>query len=111
MLFAAEPGFSRARSESPSVEQRYLERDAVAHEIAVGLLDNIAQMNADAEFDASFGRKAFVALSQAILHLECTAHCVDYAAEFDQDSVAGALDHAPVMHGDGRIDKIAPERP
>ena len=26
-------------------------------------------------------------------------------------SVAGALHHAPVMHGDGRIDQIAPERP
>ena len=26
-------------------------------------------------------------------------------------AVAGALDHAPVMHGDGRIDQIAAERP
>jgi hypothetical protein len=27
--------------------------DAVAHQIAVGLLDNVAQMDADAEFDAA----------------------------------------------------------
>ena len=26
-------------------------------------------------------------------------------------AVAGALHHAPVMYGDGRIDQIAPQRP
>jgi hypothetical protein len=30
--------------------------DAVAHQIAVALLDDIAQMNADAELDAPLGR-------------------------------------------------------
>ena len=27
------------------------------------------------------------------------------------DAVAGALDDAPVMHGDGRVDQIAAQRP
>ena len=36
------------------------------------------------------------------------AHCVDHAAELDQGTVAGALDHAPVICGDGGIDQIAP---
>ena len=85
--------------------------DAVAHQVAVALLDDIAQMNADAELDAALGRQAGVALDHAVLHLDGAAHGVDHAAELDEDAVAGALDHAPVMHGDGRIDQIAAQRP
>ena len=68
-------------------------------------------MDADAELDAALGRQAGVALDHAVLHLDGAAHGVDHAAELDKDAVAGALDHPPVMHGDGRIDQIAPERP
>ena len=39
------------------------------------------------------------------------AHGVNHAAELHEDSVAGALYHAPVVHGDGRINQIAAERP
>ena len=85
--------------------------DAVAHQIAVALLDDIAQMNADAKFDAALGRKAGIALDHAVLHLDGAAHGVDDAAKLDDGSIAGALDHASVMHGDGRIDQIAAERP
>jgi hypothetical protein len=35
--------------------------DAVAHEVAVGLLDDVAKMNADARFNPSLGRHAGVA--------------------------------------------------
>ena len=38
-------------------------------------------------------------------------HCVDHAAEFDDAAVARALDDAAVMHGDGRIDQVAAQRP
>ncbi len=85
--------------------------DAVAHQIAVGLLDDIAQMNADAEFDAALGRQAGVALDQAVLHLDRAAHGVDHAAELDENAVAGALDDAPVMRVDGGIDQIAAQPP
>jgi hypothetical protein len=37
------------------------------------------------------------------------AHRVDHAAELDNCAVAGALDDAPVMHGEDRIDQIAPK--
>ena len=57
--------------------------DAVAHQVAVGLLDDVAQMNADAELDASLGRQAGVAFDHAVLHLDCAAHGVDHAAELD----------------------------
>ena len=36
--------------------------DAVAHQVAVGLLDDVAQVNSDAEFDAALGRQAGIAL-------------------------------------------------
>ena len=85
--------------------------DAVAHEVAVGLLDDVAQMNADAKVDAPLLRQAGIALDQAVLHFDRAAHRVDHAAEFDETAVAGALDHSSVMDGDGRIDQIAPQRP
>ena len=58
--------------------------DAVAHQIAIALLDDIAQMNADAELDAALGRHAGVALDHAVLHLDGAAHGVDHAAELDR---------------------------
>jgi hypothetical protein len=41
--------------------------DAVAHEVAVALLDDVAKVDADAKFDAAVGRQAGVALEQAVL--------------------------------------------
>jgi hypothetical protein len=38
-------------------------------------------------------------------------HRVDHAAEFDEAAVAGALDDAPVVRGDGGIDQIAAQPP
>ena len=85
--------------------------DAVAHQIAVALLDDVAEMNADAEFDAPVRRHAGVALDHAVLHFDRAAHGVDDAAELDDRAVAGALDDAAVMHGDGRVDQVAAQRP
>ena len=85
--------------------------DAVAHQIAVGLLDHVAEMDADAKLDAALGRQAGVALDDAVLHLDRTAHRVDHAAKLDEATVAGALDDAAVMGGDGRVDQIAFEGP
>ena len=85
--------------------------DAVAHQVAVALLDDVAQMNADAEFDAALRRQAGVALDHAVLHLDGAAHGVDHAAELDENAVPGALDDAPVMQSDGRVDEVAAQRP
>ena len=85
--------------------------DAVAHQVAVGLLDHVAEMDADAELDAAVVRHAGVALDHAVLHLDRAAHRVDHAAELDQRAVAGALDDAAVMDGDGRVDQVAAQRP
>ena len=52
-----------------------------------------------------------VALDHAGLNLDRAAHGVDHAAELDEAAVAGALDDAAVMQGDGRIDQVAVQRP
>ena len=85
--------------------------DAVAHQVAVALLDDVAEMNADAELDAALGRQAGVALDQALLHFDGAAHGVDHAAELDENAVAGALDDAPMVRVDGGIDQIAAQPP
>ena len=85
--------------------------DAVAHEIAVALLDDVAEMNADAKLDATLRRQAGIALDHAALHFDRAAHGVDHAAKLDEAAVAGALNDAAVMDGDGRIDQVAAERP
>ena len=65
-------------------------------------------MNADAEFECVCPRRqAGVALDHAVLHFDRAAHRVDDAAELDDAAVAGALDDAPMMRGDGRVDQIA----
>ena len=85
--------------------------DAVAHQVAVALLDDVADVNPDAEFDSSVLGHAGVALDEAVLNLDRAAHRVDDAAELDDRAVAGALDDAAVMGGDGWIDEVAAEPP
>ena len=51
-----------------------------------------------------------VALDHGVLHFDRAAHRVDDAAELDNAAVAGALDDAAVMHGDGGIDQVAAQR-
>ena len=84
---------------------------AVAHEIAVALFDNVAQVDADAELDAPLGRQARVALDHAGLHFDSAAHGVHNTPELDDRAIAGALHNASVMNRDDGIDQIAAKRP
>ena len=85
--------------------------DAVAHQVAVALFDDIAQMDADTELDAPLGRQPSIALDHAALDLDRAAHGVDHAAKFDKCAIACPLDDTAVMHGDSRIDQVASECP
>ena len=85
--------------------------DAVAHQVAVALLDHVAEMDADAKFDALVGRDLGVALDHRLLDFNGTVHRVDDAAELDDAAVAGALDDAAVMHRDGWVDQVAAKGP
>ncbi len=82
--------------------------DAIAHQIAITLLDDIPQMNADAKFDAALRGQPGIAFDHAALHFDGAAHGVDHAAELNETTVTGSLDDAPVMRVDGGIDQIAP---
>src|SRR5271166_2769462 len=81
--------------------------DAVAHEIAIRLLDHVAQMNTDTELDAALGRKTSTTLDEAGLHFNGATHGVDHAAKFDKAAVTGTLDDASAMRVDGGINQIA----
>ena len=78
--------------------------DAVAHQVAVGFFDDVAEMNADAEIDAAVVRHANIVLDEAILHRNGAAHGLDHAAKLGDEPIASALDHPPVMVGDGGVD-------
>ena len=71
---------------------------AVAHEIAVTLLDHVAEVDADPKLDALFWGNAHVALGHAVLHLNRATYGIDHAAKFHERPIAGALHDPPVMH-------------
>jgi hypothetical protein len=77
-----------------------------SHEIAVALLDDIANVNPDAGLNPRVLRHARVAFNQAGLHFDRPARRIDHAAELNDRAVTGALDDAAVMGGYGRVDEI-----
>ena len=68
-------------------------------------------MDADPKFDALVRRDLGVALDHRSLDFNGAVHRVDDAPELDDCAIAGALDDAAVVHGDGRVDQVAAERP
>ena len=84
--------------------------DAVAHEVPVGFLDDVAEMDANAENDATVVGHVNVALDEASLHRNGAGHSLDHTAKLGDEPIASALDDPPVMVGDGRINRIAAQR-
>ena len=82
-----------------------------AGQIAVFFLDHFAKMDADAEFDTSVVWRTSVALDHRPLDFNGEVHCVDDAAKLDDTAVAGAFDDPVVAGGEGRVDRVASERP
>ncbi len=83
--------------------------DAVAVDVVV-VADDVADIDADAEFDALVGRHIGVALRHFALHLDRAAHRVDDAGELDQHAVAGGFDDAAAMLLELEVDEITPDR-
>ena len=84
--------------------------DAIAHEVAITLLDDITDMDADAKLDAALCWQAGIALDHCVLHFDGAAHGVYNAAKLNQCTIACALHHAPLVHSNGGIDQVAPQR-
>ena len=68
-------------------------------------------MNADSKVDAAVVGHAGVALGHAVLHFDRASDRVDDAAKLDEDAVAGALEHTPVVDCDRWVDQIAAQSP
>ena len=64
-------------------------------------------MDADPELDTAVLWQAGIALDHAVLDLDRAANSVHDAAEFDDRSIARALDDTTVMYGNRGIDQIA----
>jgi uncharacterized membrane protein YeaQ/YmgE (transglycosylase-associated protein family) len=67
--------------------------DPVARQTAIGLFDHIAQMNADAKFDATVLRHARIALDHRVLYFDRAVQRDDHAA--NRDDRAAALSGVP----------------
>ena len=76
----------------------------------VALDDHVAEIDADAEFDAAIRRDAGVPLGHRLLHRDRAAHRIDDAGKFDQQAVTGGLDDTAAVLGDLRIEKLAAQR-
>jgi hypothetical protein len=61
------------------------------------------------KLNATFSRKAGVALDRAGLHLDGATNSIDDASELNEDAIACPLDDTAVMRCDGGIDQIAPQ--
>ena len=85
--------------------------DLFAHQIAISLLDYIAEVDADTKFDASLRWHARVERNHATLDFDGAAHGVDDATKLDERAVAGQLDGAAVVQGNGRIAEVAAQSP
>ena len=76
----------------------------------LALDDHVAQVDTDAELDAPPLGGARVAPRHRALHLDRTLNGIDDACELGQDAIAGGLDDAPVVRGDGGLDQLAEVR-
>jgi hypothetical protein len=56
---------------------------------AVGLLDDVAKINADAKLDPPLSRHASIAFDHAVLQFDRAAHGVDHAAKFVEEPIPG----------------------
>ena len=77
--------------------------DAVAENVGA-VDDHVADIDADAEFDAALFRDAGVALGHDALDVEGAARGVNGTSELGQHAIAGRLDDAAAMFGDFGID-------
>src|SRR5260370_2399560 len=83
---------------------------AVAVNIVVLRDNDVAQIDAYAEYDALIDRHVGIALGHPKLHRHCAGDCLDDARKFDQDSVPGRLDDTAPVFGDLRINQFTAMR-
>src|SRR6266576_7122134 len=83
--------------------------DAVAKYIAL-ILDDVADIDAEAEFDALVRWHGGISLDHGALDFHPTSHGVHRACELDQHPVASGFDDTAAVFSDARIDQLAAVR-
>jgi hypothetical protein len=83
--------------------------NAIAEYVVV-VENDVADMNADAEFDPHFLRNAGILSCHFALDLDRAARCIHHTGKFRQHTVAGRLDDTAAMHSDGGVDDGLPQR-
>jgi len=68
--------------------------------------DDVAEVDADPEYDLLFLGRPSIALSHPPLHRNRASDGLNDTRKFYQDAVAGRLDDAALMFGDLRVDKF-----
>ena len=81
--------------------------DAVAPDV-VAIHDDVADIDADAEFDPLVGRYPRIVLAHGALEFDRAANRRDHARELHQQAIAGDAHDAAAMLGDLWIDERAP---
>jgi hypothetical protein len=97
-------------SRYPWVGQRFQARrdiDSITKDV-VAINDDVTNIDADTKVQSLIRGNAIVALGHAPLQVNCAAHCIDNAREFQQQAVTGRLDDAAVMFRDLGVDKLPP---
>ena len=84
--------------------------DAVAIDV-LPVLDDVAEIDADAKLDPPVGRLLDVAQRHLALHVDGAAHRVDDAGELDEQPVAGDPDDAAAVLLDHRVGELAAQHP
>jgi len=94
---------------SARLGQRFKTRgdvDAIAENVVV-LDDDVAEIDADTEYDPLILRRCSVPLGHPALHRDRAGDGLNDARELDQDAVTGGLDDAAFVLRDARIDQVA----
>src|SRR5215471_466519 len=100
-----------ARNADPARFRKLLQArrhiDAVAVDV-VPLDNDVTDIDADAKLHPLIGSQAGIALDNAALHVDGTAHCVDYAGKLQQQTVPCGFDDATTVFSDLGVDQITP---
>jgi hypothetical protein len=81
--------------------------DAIAVDVVVLRDDDVAEIDADPEYDPLVFRGRDVALDHPALHRNGAGHGLNHAREFDEDAIAGRLDDPALVLGNLRVDQFA----
>jgi adenylate cyclase len=90
------------------------------HRIGIHLGDVVEESDGDLMGDGvniaarleGIAKPNSICLSEdAVLHLDGATHGINYATKFNKRAIACPLHDAALIHGDGRIDQAASERP